>query len=71
MLITSQWTSNQSPFASGNQTPREDIDGEITQPYPKMGIAKNPTKRKPVRARTQDQKRQKSNHLVLLSDSSF
>ena len=56
-LITSQWTSNQSPAASGSQTPKEGVNGDMTT-LPQES-AENPGKRKAVKTRTQDKKRQK------------
>ena len=56
-LITSQWTSNQSPAASGSQTPKEGANSDTTC-LPQEG-AETPGKRKAVKTRTQDKKRQK------------
>ena len=58
-LITSQWTSNQSPVRSGSQTPKGGGNSEPNGLSQKEG-AENPTKRKAAKIRSQDQKRLKS-----------
>lgn len=58
-LITSQWTSNQSPVGSGSQTPRGGGNSEPNGLAQKEG-AENPAKRKAAKIRSQDQKRLKS-----------
>jgi hypothetical protein len=56
-LITSQWKSNQSPVASGSQTPKEGVNADMTS-LPQEGLG-NLGKRKAVKTRSQDKKRQK------------
>ena len=56
-LITSQWASNQSPAASGSQTPKEGVNGDMTSQAQEG--AETPGKRKAVKTRSQDKKRQK------------
>jgi hypothetical protein len=57
-LITSQWTSNRSPVKSGTQTPKEGVNGDLSN-LPKIEGAENPAKRKAVKSRDGDKKRQK------------
>lgn len=62
-LITSQWTSNRSPAASsGTQTPKEGVNRELSN-LPKLEGAENPAKRKAVKSRDSDKKRQKGRNL--------